>query len=401
MKIAIFHNLTSGGGKRALEEYCRMLYKRGHALDLFIMDTADETYLPLDRYINSKKVFSVKGKGFFGLPEYNERSLFSGWKWLWALLRIKRTQAIMAEDINKGGYDLAFIAGCIYTQAPFILRYLKVPCAYLCQEPLRTFYESPKLQGLDSLRGRIYIFLAGFILKGPDARNIASADLVLANSYYSRESILRAYAIDSKVNYLGVDTDKFRPLDLKKENMVISIGGLQPRKGYRFIIRSLSLIDNLKRPKFVILADKYYYGEGEYLKKLALDLKVDLEIMINLSDEKIVEYYNRAKAVVFAPYLEPFGFVTLEAFACGSVVIAVKEGGIRETVINGDNGILLERDELQFAKSIEHIFSDSSFASALGLRAIECAKRNWSWDKSVDSLIQNFNVLKERRQCEL
>jgi len=393
MKIAIFHNLTSGGGKRALEGYCKGLCERGHSLDLFIMDTADERYLPLDRYTNLKKIYSVKGRGLFKLPDYNVRSFSSSGKWLIALKRIDKAQRQIADNINKGGYDLAFIGGCIYTQAPFILRYLKTPSVYLCQEPLRAIYESPKLQDLDNLKGRVYLLCASLILKKADYKNICSADLVLANSYFSRESILKTYGINARVNYLGVDTEEFKPLDLTKENMVISLGGLQPRKGYRFIIQFLSRINKNVRPKFVILADKYYYGEGEVLKNLAKDLKVELDIVIGSSDEAVIDYYNRAKAVVFAPYLEPFGFVALEAMACGAPLIAVKEGGIREVVIDGQNGILLDRDEAKFAEAIERVLGNPDKAQTLGLKAREYVEKYWSWDKSVDYLEHNFETI--------
>ncbi|MDF5732999.1 MAG: glycosyltransferase [Rhizonema sp. PD38] len=48
--------------------------------------------------------------------------------------------------------------------------------------------------------------------------------------------------------------------------------------------------------------------------------------------------------MIYAPLLEAFGFDPLEANACGTPVITIAEGGIRETIINGSNGFFLGDD---------------------------------------------------------
>ena len=57
-----------------------------------------------------------------------------------------------------------------------------------------------------------------------------------------------------------------------------------------------------------------------------------------------MDLYNSAKAVVYAPMMEPFGLVAIEAMACGTPVVGVKEGGLRESIIDGHNGLLIDRD---------------------------------------------------------
>ena len=48
-------------------------------------------------------------------------------------------------------------------------------------------------------------------------------------------SILRQYGKNSQVSYIGVDTDTFKPLHLKRENFVFSVGTCIPPKGYDFL----------------------------------------------------------------------------------------------------------------------------------------------------------------------
>jgi len=144
----------------------------------------------------------------------------------------------------------------------------------------------------------------------------------------------------------------------------------------------------------VIVADRG--GEAqEYLEAYAADYGVEFRIMMGVSDEKLVDLYNRAKALVYAPLLEPFGLVALEAMACGTPVIAVKEAGIRETVRSGETGILTERSEEDFAQAIETLLCDESTLRVMGKQARHYACHDWTWERSVAQLVTNLRRVTE------
>jgi len=60
MKAAIFHNLSSGGAKRALYTLSEFLTKSGHEVEVFVPSTANESYLPLAEVVKEVTVFDVK-----------------------------------------------------------------------------------------------------------------------------------------------------------------------------------------------------------------------------------------------------------------------------------------------------------------------------------------------------
>ena len=60
MKVAIFHNLSSGGAKRALYTFSKFLTKSGHTVEVFVPSTANESYLPLEEVVREVTVFNVR-----------------------------------------------------------------------------------------------------------------------------------------------------------------------------------------------------------------------------------------------------------------------------------------------------------------------------------------------------
>jgi hypothetical protein len=59
MKIAVFHNLPSGGAKRALFNYVDYLQKKGHYIDVYVTETANEEFLPLENICDNLYVFPI------------------------------------------------------------------------------------------------------------------------------------------------------------------------------------------------------------------------------------------------------------------------------------------------------------------------------------------------------
>jgi len=69
------------------------------------------------------------------------------------------------------------------------------------------------------------------------------------------------------------------------------------------------------------------------------DKEVDVTVKYQPSQQELVSLYSLAMALVYIFLMEPFGLVALEAMACGTPVIGVRESGIRESVIDGITGI--------------------------------------------------------------
>jgi glycosyltransferase involved in cell wall biosynthesis len=78
-----------------------------------------------------------------------------------------------------------------------------------------------------------------------------------------------------------------------------------------------------------------------------------VKILGIIPQERLLELYATCKGVVYTPIDEDFGLVPVEAQASGKAVVGVNEGALRETVINGATGFLVDPRPESLKKAIE------------------------------------------------
>lgn len=389
MRIAIYHNLPSGGGKRALFEMTRRLAER-HEVDVYTLATAKHGFCDLRPYCRQHVIFPFHplplARRPFGRLNQGIRSV--------DLQRLNRLQRQVAKQIDYARYDVAFVHNCQFSQSPGLLKFLRTPSVYYCQEPPRQIYEPPvsrpysKLSGSQRAGSRVDPFpgLYRRTLRRLDKDNVRAATVVLVNSHYSRETLFRIYGIFALVGRLGVDCERFRPLGLAREHKVISVGALTPRKGFDWIIQSLARIEADRRPALTIISNFTDPVERSYLQELAKRVDVGIEFLTDVSDDELAENYNQALLTVYTPIMEPFGFVPLEGMACETPVVGVCEAGVRETIVHEATGLLVERDPARLAEAIDGLASDPNRRASMGRQGRAYVQAEWTWDRSVQDL---------------
>ncbi len=391
MHIALFHNLPSGGAKRSVHEATRRLATR-HTIDVYTLASANHEFADLRPYVARHHVFPFRPWPLFGSPlgRLNQMVRLAD---LWRLRRLARR---MAAAIPWGEYDVLLAHPCQFESSPSLLRWAQgAPTVYYCHEPLRLLYETmpPRpyaptasrrqrlLDRLDPLPG-----LYRRTLRRVDRANLRSADAVLVNSQFIRESVRRIYQTAAIVSYHGVDVDCFRPLSLPRERFVLSVGSLTPLKGFDWLIRAIACIPPARRPSLVIVSNFQNPPERAFLEQLAQASGVDLRLLANISDARLVELYNQAALTAYAPHAEPFGLVPLESMACATPVVAVREGGVAESVVHEETGLLTERDPQQIAAAIERLLDDANLAERYGRSGRAHVVRHWTWEQAAATL---------------
>jgi glycogen synthase len=107
------------------------------------------------------------------------------------------------------------------------------------------------------------------------------------------------------------------------------------------------------------------------------------------SDEDVRDLYQRAAAVLL-PGVEDFGMVPVEAQACGTPVVALASGGARETVIDGQTGILAEdATAAAFADALTRARRISFDAQAIREHALRFSRDRFmsEFERAVDEAV--------------
>lgn len=404
MRIAVYHNLLSGGAKRALFEYVRRL-SANHTIDVYTLSTANHDFADLRGFAQRYEVTPFLPGRLFASPfgRINQLVRYDD------LRRIDLVQKSIAMQIDKQGYDVVFANPCQVENSPSILRHLRrTPAVFYCQEPLRIAYEQMPERPYDRRQSRLQSGLNHIdplpglyrrALKTRDAANLRYASLVLVNSNFIRQAAERIYGVQARVSRLGVDAGLFRPLGLEKQNFYLSVGSLTPLKGFDFLIRSLALLPEKQRYPLVIVSNFQNPPERDYLLDLAQRVRVHLTLLSDIDDPSLVLRYNQALLTLYAPLREPFGFVTIESMACSTPVVAVQDGGILESVPNGQAGLLTERSESAFAGAVQQMVERPDVRAEFGAFGREHVLKHWTWDTAVQCLEEHFQAAVQNYQA--
>ena len=397
MRIAVWHNLPSGGGKRALYDHVQGLVSRGHYVESWCPPTADQEFLPIGDLVleHTSPLDTIEDVGW----RLAVARLRGGGTRIPAILKaLDRHSQRCAEEINKRKFDVVLAGSSALCGVTSLARYVNSPTLLYLQEPCRSLYEANPRLPWPALAAPEHFQLSAVgdrlrdaarvrglrIQAREELTGVRAYDRVLANSYFSRESMLRAYGIDAAVCYLGVDTERYHDSGLARKQLVVGIGAFGPHKRVDVVIEAVGKM-NLPRPALAWIGNS---ADPQYLRQL-VDLAecrgVAFTPHLAVSGQEVVRVLNEAAVMAYAPRLEPFGYAPLEAAACGLPVVAQAEGGVRETVIDGETGLLVD-NEGELHLGLERILDDEALARRMGAAARRLVESTWSLSAATDRL---------------
>lgn len=216
--------------------------------------------------------------------------------------------------------------------------------------------------------------------------NLRHSRHIFTDSYYVKKDIINCFGInDEKISVLyGAPARHFRELNLPREDFVLAVGSLEPRKNLRTLMKVFS---RLKRKRLLVVGEKNRVF-SEFLTSIKIPENV--EFTGRVSDETLVELYNRAGLFVYPSLSEGFGIPPLEAQACGCPVLVSNVTSLPEAC--GDSAIFCDPENVEDTmKKIEMILDNPKMQSDLRQKGFKNIQR-FSWQRSALDLI---NVLEK------
>ena len=248
------------------------------------------------------------------------------------------------------------------------------------------------------------IFLEGYNNERVDCEKIVmtASDFVTASSEFENVLISENYKIDkNKIKHIppGVDREIFsiNP-SIKRENIFLSIGRIQPQKGQ---LEVLNFLNNFRKIESNF---KCYFIGGpsgksgdEYLEELKksikeADLGSHVEFLDSLPQAKIKELLNRSKLLLHTSKFETFGLVAIEANSMGVPVLTTNKGPLVEIIENNKNGLLSENlVESSVNNFVMDLLQDDSRFELIMKNCVEKSSK-YDWQNTTNTIEKLYKV---------
>jgi glycosyltransferase involved in cell wall biosynthesis len=307
MRIAVVHDwlIVYAGGERVLEQILRCYPEADLYAVVDFLEDAERDFLEGRRatttFIQHLPFAKTKYRGYLPL------------------------MPLAVEQLDISNYDLVISSshsvakGVLTGPDQLHISYVHSPIRYAWDLQHQYLRES----GLD--RGAKGWFARWMLhrIRQWDMRTTNGVDAFVANSQFIARRIWKVYRREATVIYPPVDVETYTIRD-EKEDFYLTASRMVPYKRMPMIVEAFAAMPTRR---LVVVGDG---PEMDKVKRAAAGT-LNIEILGFQPHHILREYMMRARAFVFAAE-EDFGIVPVEAQACGTPIIALAKGGVRETV---------------------------------------------------------------------
>ena len=229
--------------------------------------------------------------------------------------------------------------------------------------------------------------------------NLKKADFITTTSNFMKVEIEK-YLKEKEIKVIpfGVDTDLFKPGEVRPNNLFVigTARSLREKYGLVYLIKAFErFVEKIPNSELQIA------GKGLLERKLK-DLSESLGLagkvkFLGFLSQKELAMKMRSWDVVVVPSIEEsesFGVIALEASASGKPVVASLIGGLRETVIDGETGIMFEpKNDKDLYEKLLLLYKDESIRSRLGRDGRVFVEDKYDWKKTAPAMLEVYKKI--------
>ena len=315
MKVAIAHYwlVTMRGGEKVLEELCKLFPQADIYTNVYAPEKISDT-------IKSHKVYTTRINSWpFARKLYQKYMPFM-------------PKALMELDLT--GYDLIISSesgpakGVCPAPDAFHLCYCHTPMRYLWDMYHEYFRKSKPI---------VKFFMKKMIpsLRQWDVMSSNLVDHFVANSSFVAKRIRRYYNRQADVVFPPCDIEKYADCKRNPEDFYLFFGQLV---GYKRA--DLAIEACIKSGRKIVVIGEGKSKEAQKYMKSGL-----VSFTGRISDEKVKEYFGKAKALLF-PGIEDFGIIPVEANSAGCPVLAYRKGGACDSILENKTGLFFDEQSI-------------------------------------------------------
>jgi glycosyltransferase involved in cell wall biosynthesis len=169
--------------------------------------------------------------------------------------------------------------------------------------------------------------------------------------------------------------------------VVISVGGCSDIKKHSDILRAFASVGEGLDFNYLHLGTGSLEREEQ---ALASELGISEKVRFVGNTDKVREYLVAADVFAMPSKFEGLGNAALEAMACGVPPVLYDVPGLRDLVVDRDNGYLIRPDWQQLAKTFQRCHANPEEREGLGTKAAEHVENHYSMSKNVMAMIDLY-----------
>ena len=235
-------------------------------------------------------------------------------------------------------------------------------------------------------------------------RAIVEPDRILVVSEHWRDLMRDQYGVKAEVVHNGVDAEAFRSADaglaarLRRAvcpeggQLILSVGGIEPRKGSDTLVRALAALRESRRDLVLaIVGDHSFQDYRAYVDRvlamlpgLGLRLGRDVVRLGTVPDAELPAWYAAADVLAFPSTKEGWGLAVLEAMSAGLPVVTSDLPVFLEYLTPGQDALVVPVDDAAaLSRALAAVLDDRGLAANLSAAGLATSRR-FTWSRSAE-----------------
>jgi glycosyltransferase involved in cell wall biosynthesis len=227
------------------------------------------------------------------------------------------------------------------------------------------------------------------------------ADKVYVNSSVTQNACMELYKRDYLLIPLGINATHFQPktsqTHLKKlyhlnDFTILFVGRLTETKGVIYLLEALGFLKaaNIQYKALIVGTGPLETELQAYINNN--DLSDNVTMVGWVKQDDLPKYYAVADIFVGPSLYEAQGLVFLEALAAGLPVIGTSQGGMKDFVVNGKNGLLITpKSSQELYAALSNLHDDRSLLKGMAAQAAPSVRRAYSWDIVTEKYLLSWS----------
>lgn len=228
------------------------------------------------------------------------------------------------------------------------------------------------------------------------------SDMILTPSNDSKELLLGQGFENVEVWERGIEVNRFSPefkdMDIRRKYasddafLITYVGRIGREKDLPVWIEAARRLKEKYGEKVAFCI----VGDGPYMDTLKSIAPPYINMTGFLVGDELLRVYASSDIFLFTSSTETLGFVILEAMASGLPVVSCYEGGIKDTLIDGYNGIACRKNSVdELVDGVSKLIEDEQLRKTMALNARAYAETK-DWDRTFAQLVNMLQKVIDR-----